>query len=44
MKPCPGGRTCLRASGSSLGYCATDEEKACICAKKADAAITVDGC
>ena len=44
MKPCPGGRTCLRASGSSLGYCATDEEKLCICSKKADAGFTVDGC
>jgi len=42
MKLCPGGRTCLRASGSSLGYCATDTEKPCVCGK-ADAGM-VDGC
>lgn len=41
-KMCAGGRTCLRASGSSLGYCATDEEKPCVCGK-ADAG-KVDGC
>ncbi len=41
MKICAGGRTCLRASGS-LGYCATPDEKPCICAS--DAGYTTDGC
>lgn len=42
MKPCTGGRTCLRASGSSLGYCADAAEMACICGKP-DAG-KIDGC
>lgn len=42
MKPCTGGRVCLRASGSSLGYCADATEMACICGKP-DAG-KVDGC
>lgn len=42
MKECTGGRTCLRASGSSLGYCATSEEMPCIC-KPSDAG-KIDGC
>ncbi len=41
-KKCTGGRLCLRASGSSLGYCATAEELPCIC--KAEDAGAIDGC
>ncbi len=41
-KMCAGGRVCLRAGGSTLGYCATEEEKPCICSKP-DAG-RIDGC
>jgi hypothetical protein len=46
MKMCAGGRECLRGGGSSLGYCATPEEKPCICdaAKSPDAGFSIDGC
>lgn len=42
MKMCTGGRACLRASGSSLGFCADAAEMKCIC-DKPDAG-KVDGC
>lgn len=40
MKMCPASKPCLRPKGSSLGYCATPEEKSCICASVSG----VDGC
>lgn len=40
MKMCPASKPCLRPKGSSLGYCATPEEKPCICASVSG----VDGC
>jgi hypothetical protein len=40
-KLCSGGRSCVRAGGSSLGYCATPEEKPCLCGKE-DAGYKVD--
>jgi hypothetical protein len=39
---CEAGRTCMRTSGSSLGYCATFDERLCICSKAKD--TTIDGC
>jgi len=43
MKMCAGGRSCIRGGGGSIGYCATPEEKTCLCAKR-DAGLTLDGC
>jgi hypothetical protein len=37
---CASGRTCLRASGADLGYCATPPQRTCICSKTTG----VDGC
>ncbi len=44
MTPCMGGRVCLRAQGSSLGYCATAAERSCICSRVASRGGSVDGC
>ncbi|MGZ3419154.1 MAG: hypothetical protein ACXWUG_13980 [Polyangiales bacterium] len=38
---CKDGRACMRTSGSSLGYCATFDERLCICSK---ATSKIDGC
>jgi hypothetical protein len=38
---CMDGRACMRTSGSSLGYCATFDERLCICSR---AVTKIDGC
>lgn len=44
MTPCETGLRCLRAGGSSLGYCADPSERFCICEAAIARGFSVDGC
>lgn len=44
MTRCESGLACLRAGGSSLGYCASSTERSCICDAAMRRGFSVDGC
>lgn len=44
MTRCDPGLSCLRAGGSSLGYCASAMERSCICEAATRRGFSVDGC